>query len=171
MAILPVWLWTVALAGERSRAVRTVSTAIVGVALVSSAFLLASRREPPVSTVALERIERIVRPGDALVAGAHFFLPARLAADRGRLPIPVHAFPAEQATHPGWSAPVRLRPEDLARVKSVLDRTSPAGRVFFELPPSYSAALRSLLLRHGVLTEILRTGDMVVLAWSRPPRD
>lgn len=167
MAILPVWLWIVALAGERSRAVRIASTAMMGVALLSSAFLLASHREPPDSAVALERIERMARPGDALVAGAHFYLPARLAADRGRLPIPVHAFPAEQATHPGWSVPVRLRPEDVVAVQAALARSAPGSRVYLWLPPSYAGALHRLLVSHGVVREIVRTPEVVLLSWSR----
>jgi hypothetical protein len=167
MAILPVWLWTVALAGERSRAVRMVSLATVGVAILSCAFLLASPRERTGTALALAKIEQIVRPGDVLVAGAHFYLPARLAADRGRLPIPVHAFPLEQATHPGWSAPIRLRPEDVAAVEEVLERAAPGSRVYFGLPPSYAGALHRLLVSRGVVREIVRTPEVVLLSWSR----
>jgi hypothetical protein len=167
MAILPVWLWIVAAAGERSRTVRIASLATVGVAVLSSAFLLASHRERPGAAIVLERLERIARPGDVLVAGAHFYLPARLAADLGRLPIAVHAFPVEQAQHPGWSAPIALRPEDVAAVEKVLDRTAPGSRVYFGLPPSYAGALHRLLASRGVVEEIVRTPEVVVLSWSR----
>jgi hypothetical protein len=167
MAILPVWLWIVALAGERSRAVRIASLATIGVALLSSAFLLASHRERPTTAIVLERIEQIARPGDVLVAGAHFYLPARLAADLGRLRIPVHAFPAEQAAHPGWSAPIALRPEDVAAVEGVLERAATGSRVYFGLPPSYAAALHRLLVSRGVVEEIVRTPEVVLLSWSR----
>lgn len=170
MAILPVWLWIVALAGERSRAVRIASLATAVVATLSSAILLASHRELPASALVLERIERIARPGDALVAGAYFYLPARLHADRGRIRIPVLAFPIEQAAHPGWSASIPLRPEDVASVEDVLDRTPPTGHVFFQVPPSYAAALRGFLVTRGALREIVRTPEMVVLVWSRAPR-
>ena len=167
MAILPVWLWIVALAADRSRTVRIASLAMVGVALLSSAFLLASHRERPGTAIVLERIERIAGPGDVLVAGAHFYLPARLAADRGRLGIPVVAFPVDQAAHPGWSAPVRLRPEDIAAVEEVLARSAASSHVYFELPPSYAGALHRLLLSRGVVKEIVRTPEVVVLSWSR----
>lgn len=167
MAILPVWLWTVALAGERSRAVRIASTATMGVALLSSAFLLASHRERPAPALVLESIERIARPGDVLVAGAHFYLPALLDTDRGRLRIPVLPFPVDQAAHPGWSVPVRLRPEDVAAVEAVLARSAPGSRVYFELPPSYAGALHRLLVSRGVVKEIVRTPEVVLLSWSR----
>lgn len=168
MAILPVWLWIVALAGERSRAVRIASLATVGVALLSSVFLLASHRERPGTAIVLERIERIAGPGDVLVAGAHFYLPARLAADLGRLPIPVHAFPVAQAEHPGWSAPIAIRPEDAAAVERVLERAAPGSRVYFGLPPSYAGALHRLLVSRGVVREIVGTPEIVLLSWSRP---
>lgn len=167
MAILPVWLWIVALAGERSRAVRIASLATVGVAILSCAFLLAPHRERPASALVLENIERMARPGDALVAGAHFYLPARLDADRGRLRIPVLPFPVDQGAHPGWSVPVRLRPEDVAAVEAALARSAPGSRVYFELPPSYAGALHRLLVSRGVVREIVRTPEVVLLSWSR----
>jgi hypothetical protein len=170
MAILPIWLWIVALAGERSRAVRLAALAVILVSAVSSVILLATPRPPTAPTRALEHIEVVARPGDALVAGAHFYLPARLAADRGSLHVPVRAFPLEQAAHPGWSLSIRLRPEDIASVKELLDRSPASGRVFFQLPPSYAATLQGLLGAHGVVREIVRTPEMVVLGWSRVPR-
>jgi hypothetical protein len=167
LAILPVWLWTVALAGERSRAARIASLATIGVALLSSAFLLASHRERSGTAIVLERIEQIARPGDVLVAGAHFYLPARLEADRGRLTIPVHAFPVEQAAHPGWSAPIAIRPEDAAAVAGVLERAAPGSRVYFALPSSYAGALHRLLVSRGVVREIRATPEMVLVSWSK----
>ena len=167
MAILPVWLWVVALGGERSRALRGASAATVGIALLSSALLLASHRERPESAIVLEQIERIARPGDVLVAGAHFYLPARLDAERGRLRIEVLAFPVDQAAHPGWWAPVGLRPQDVAAVEEALARSAPGSHVYFELPPSYAGALHGLLASRGVVKEIVRTPEVVVLSWSR----
>lgn len=167
MAILPVWLWLIAFAGERSRAVRITSLATAAVALSSSILLFVSHRETLAPTIVLERIEQIARPGDRLVAGAHFYLPARLEADRGRLRIPVHAFPDEQAAHPGWSASIRLRPEDMAALEAVLADAAPGSRVFLELPPSYAGALHRLLASRGVVEEIVRAPEVVLLSWSR----
>jgi hypothetical protein len=167
MAILPVWIWMVSRAADKSRLARIASFAVTGVAAVSSVILLTVRREPSASSRALQFVERAARPGDVLIAGAHFYLPARLDADRGRLKIPVHAFPASQAEHPGWSGAIRMRPEELAAVADVLERAGPHDRVFFEMPPSYAAALDGMLRTRGVSKEIVSTAEIVVLVWSR----
>lgn len=169
MAVLPVWLWIVALAGERGRMIRIAAVATFAIAVISSTILIRERREPLAAHRALEHVERTARPGDVLVAGAYFYLPARLAADRGRLRVPVQAIPVEQSLHPGWSRSSRLRPEDFAAVDGVLDRAPPSARVFFQVPPSYAAALRERLRRRGVTREIVKTPEMVVLGWSRAP--
>jgi hypothetical protein len=166
MAILPVWLWMVARAAEESRAVRMVSLLVFTVAAASSAILLAAPREPPAATRALESIEQVARPGDVLFAGAHFYLPARLASDRGRLEIAVRAFPLEQAEHPGWTVPRRPGPEDLAAVDQALDHAGASGRVFFLVPPSYRMALAPVLARRGVMRRITETPEMLLAAWA-----
>jgi hypothetical protein len=167
MAILPVWIWMVARAGGRSRPARFASLGVFAVAAVSSAILLAARREPPESSRVLADIEQAARPGDALIAGAHFYLPARLDADRDRLRIPVYPFPLEQREHPGWSGSIRLRPEDVAVVAEILDRAGPNARVFLEMPPSYAAALDRVLRGRGISKEIMRNAEIVALVWSR----
>ncbi len=166
MAILPVWLWIVALAGDRTRTVRIVSLAMVFVAAVSSAILLAEPRGPLPVARALEHIEAAARPGDALVAGAHFYLPARLAADRGRLTIPVEAFPPDQASHPGWALPRWPRLEDLAGVDRVIEAAGATGRVFLLVPPSYRLALAPVIGRRGVTRRLVETEEMLLAVWS-----
>jgi hypothetical protein len=165
MAILPVWMWMVARAAEKSRAARVASLAAIAVALTSSAILLAVPREPPPAARALDFIERTARPGDVLFAGAHFYLPARLAADRGRLAIPVHAFPFEQAEHPGWSVPRWPSPTDLDAVYRALDRAGASGRVFFLIPPSYRKTLAPAAAR-GVMRRVLETREMLLAVWT-----
>jgi hypothetical protein len=167
MAILPVWLWVVARAAEESRAVRMASLLVLTVAAASSAILLVAPREPPAATRALDSIEQVERPGDVLFAGAHFYLPARLAADRGRLEIAVRAFPLEQAEHPGWTVPRRPGPEDLTAVDHALDHAGASGRVFFLVPPSYRIALAPVLARRGVMRRITETPEMLLAVWTR----
>jgi hypothetical protein len=166
MAILPVWLWMVSLAAERSRAIRIASLLLFAVAAASSAVLLAVPREPPAPTRALHSIEQVARPGDVLIAGAQFYLPGRLAADRGRLEIPVHAFPLEQAEHPGWTVPRWPGREDLAAVDRALDRAGASGRVFILVPPSYRMALAPVLARRGVTRRITETPEMLLAVWA-----
>jgi hypothetical protein len=166
MAVLPVFLWTIAAGGERSRALRLTAFAMAALAIVCSATLLSGSHPPSAPARAFERLATVERPGDAIVAGAHFYLPARLAADRGRLRSPVYAFPADQAAHPGWTAPVGLSPTDGALLDGILARAAPGSRVFFVLPESYAAALGRKLRARGVTTPIVRSPEMAILAWS-----
>jgi len=166
MAVLPVWLWTVALAGERSRFLRGATWSAVAIASLSTVLSVAAPRGPSAAAWTLEALERTGRQGDVLFAGASFYLPARLAADRGRLPMSVHAFPLEQAAHPGWTVPRRSRAEDEAAVERALARAGPTGRVFFQVPPSYRKELHPLLAARGVTRRIVETPEMVLLVWS-----
>jgi hypothetical protein len=111
-------------------------------------------------------LESIARPGDALFTGAHFYLPARLEADRGRLRMTLHAFPLEQASHPGWADPKRPRREDVAAVQRALDAADGGGRVFFQVPPPYVRVLAPILTRRGVVRRIAASPEMVILLWS-----
>jgi len=166
MAVLPVWLWTVALAGERSRFLRRATWSAVVIAAVSSALMLVAHRGPSVSARAVEALERTGRPGDVLFAGASFYLPARLASDRGRLPMTVHAFPLEQAAHPGWTVGRRAGAEDAAAVERALGRAGSSAQVFFEVPPSYRKELRPMLAPRGVTRRVVESPEMVLLVWS-----
>jgi hypothetical protein len=169
MAVLPVWMWAVALGGERSRWTRIGSLAVALVAAVSSVLLLAAPRYESAPDRALEHLERMVRPGDVLFASAHLYLPARLAADRGQLRIPAHAFPAEQALHPGWSVPRWPGPPDAAAVTRALAEAGPEGRVFFLVPRSYPVALRPLLAGGGGpgrTRRLAESPEMLLLVWT-----
>ncbi len=167
MTVLPVWLWMLAVAADRSRVVRVGAAAVALVAALSSALLVAEPRGQSLPARALAAVEAAARPGDVLFAGAHFFLPARLAADRGRLAATVHAFPLEQAAHPGWTVPTRPRAEDVRAVEETLDRAAPGTRVFFQVPPSYRVALSPLLAGRGATRRLAEDPEMLLLAWSR----
>lgn len=165
MAVLPIWLWTVALAADRSRLARIAAWGVAAVSLLATLLLLSAHRGPAVPRP-LDVLESIARPGDALVTGAHFYLPARLEADRGRLRMTLHAFPLEQASHPGWADPARPRREDVAAVQRVLDAADGGGRVFFQVPPPYVRVLAPILTRSGVVRQIAASPEMVILLWS-----
>jgi hypothetical protein len=100
------------------------------------------------------------------VAGAHFYLPARLAADRGRLTIPVEAFPPDQASHPGWAFPRWPGLEDLAGVDRAIEAAGATGRVFLLVPPSYRLALAPVIGRRGVTRRLVETQEMLLAVWS-----
>jgi hypothetical protein len=115
----------------------------------------------------LDALERMARPGDVLFTGAHFYLPARLDADRGKLGMTLHAFPLDQASHPGWAVAVRLPREDLAAVERELDRAALDGaRVYFQVPPSFVRVLGPILARRGVVRQLVDSPEMVLLVWS-----
>ena len=166
MAVLPVWLWTVALLADRSRLARAAAWGVAAVSLVASLLLLEVHRVPTLRPP-LDALERIARPGDVLFTGAHFYLPARLDADRGKLGMTLHAFPLEQASHPGWAVAVRLPREDLAAVERELDRAALDGaRVYFQVPPSFVRVLGPILARRGVVRQLADSPEMVLLVWS-----
>jgi hypothetical protein len=166
LAVLPVWLWTVALLAERSRLARAAAWGVAAVSLVASLLLLELHRAPTLRPP-LDALERMARPGDVLFTGAHFYLPARLDADRGKLGMTLHAFPLEQASHPGWAVPTRPRREDLLAVQRALDRAEAAGaRVYFQVPPSFVRVLGPILARRGVVRQLADSPEMVLLVWS-----
>jgi len=167
MAVLPVWIWAVALAAEKSRAARVGALAAALCGALATALLLTAPRDPALSTRVLEGLERTGRPGDALFAGGHLYLPARLAADRGRLAMTLHAFPLEQAAHPGWYVPRWPGPGDYGAVAAALDRARAGGRVFFLVPPSFRQAIGRALSGRGVTREVAATPELVLVVWSR----
>jgi len=168
MAVLPVWIWAIALGAEGSRFLRVTAAAALLLAAVSSVLLVSAPRTASLPAKALDALAQDARPGDVLFAGAHFYLPARLAADRGRLALPVQPFPLDQAAHPGWSVAARLRAEDFAAVARALRTAGPDDRVFFLVPPSYGGPLQSILGQDGVIREVVNSPpEMVLLVWSR----
>jgi hypothetical protein len=167
MAVLPVWLWAIALGAEESRFVRVTAIAALLAAAVSSALALSAPRTESLPAKALDALVEDARPDDVLFAGAHFYLPARLAADRGRLPLAVRAFPAEQAAHPGWSAGAVPSTKDLRAVETALERAGAGGRVFFQVPPSYGVAIEPLVAGRGITRRLGESPEMLFLVWSR----
>ena len=165
MAVLPIWLWTIARASDRSRLARIATGGVVAVSALATLLLLSEHRGPA-ELRPLEALEKIARPGDVLFTGAHFYLPARLEADRGRLRMALYAFPLEQASHPGWAIPTRPLREDVAAVQGTLEQADGNGRVFFQVPPSYVRVLAPILTRRGVVRQLAETPEMVILLWS-----
>ena len=167
VAVLPVWLWAIALGAERSRFLRATAIAAILVSAVSSVLLVSAPRTESLPKKALDALAQDARPDDVLFAGAHFYLPARLAADQGRLPLAVRAFPAEQAAHPGWSAGAVPSTEDLRAVETALERAGAGGRVFFQVPPSYGVAIVTRVAGRGVTRRLGESPEMLFLVWSR----
>ena len=168
MAVLPIWLWTVALAADRDGLARIASWGIVAISALATVLLLTAHRGRP-APGPLEALEKAARPGDTLFAGAHLYLPARLEADRGRLRMTLRAFPLEQASHPGWAVPTRPRREDTAAVERALDEAAAdGGRVFFLVPPSYVHVIGPIAAHRGAVRRIAESPEMEILLWTPP---
>ncbi len=172
MAVLPVFLWGVAKAAAESRAVRRAAgvTAIFGM-LATAGYLRAPHGESPAPAVAAS-LSRVARPGDLVIAAASFYLPARLASERGELQAAVRPMPEELGRHPGWFVPALPGPAEERALAEALDRMSPGGRLFVAIPPVYATpGLRRILEGAGGRTRaLLQTADALVILRTPEPR-
>ena len=170
MAVLPVWLWAMARAAPRRRAAAAAAGGAVALGLAAT--LVAAFGPHPLSTAsaAVERVTKIARAGDAVLAGPGFYLPAVLAADRGRLAARVASLPSADAAHPGWFVAWPLRSGDVADAEKTAATIGPGARLFLLLPPEYSRPeLMDPLARRGSLHELVRQTDGVLTVWT--PRE
>ncbi|HWZ86010.1 MAG TPA: hypothetical protein VN032_07415 [Thermoanaerobaculia bacterium] len=168
MAVLPVWMWAVARAAPHRRALAGAATLAAALGLGTTAFVAAAPhpRSTPASAVA--SLARLARPGDTVLAGPGFYLPALLAADRGLLAARVVPLPAGDAPHPGWFVAWPLTQEDVRGAVRAADETPAASRLFLLLPPAYSRpALMGPLGERGALKELVRQPDGVLTVWTR----
>jgi hypothetical protein len=150
LAILPVWLWIAARAGETSRAARLAAVAVAAIGVASSLLILAAPRSQRPFADVPDRLLASARPGDVAVGSANFYLPLRLERDRGRLAADLKAFPADLEAHPGWfvaRAPAEADYRELAaRVSAAGDGES----VFLLLdPPYWNRRLQEMMSARG----------------------
>src|SRR5262249_3079123 len=117
------------------------------------------------------QVGRLARPGDVVLAGPGFYLPALLAADRGLLTARIVSLPSGDASHPGWFVAWPLSPGDVGDAERSAAAIGSGGRLFLLLPNDYSRpALMDPLAAHGTLREIVRQPDGVLTVWSGPLR-
>src|SRR5262245_43267952 len=145
LVILPVWYWALALAASENRAVRGMVLGAIACALAASGWILFARRDVPEPSQAVTFIESIAQKEDLVIAGAAFYLPARLAHDRGELTAPVLALPEEIGRHPGWFLPESPKESDYQAIEADLARLSPGRRAFVLLHPVFRTARPSAL--------------------------
>ena len=152
LAVLPIWLWLVARAGERSRTARQAAVAVIAIGIISNVLILGSPRAARPFAEVPARLEASARAGDLVVATSNFYLPARLAHDRGRLAGELRAFPADLADHPGWFRGELPSPGDYQHFAEELSRVGTGRNVFLLLdPPYWTPRLREILLSRGPL--------------------
>jgi hypothetical protein len=169
LAILPVWVWTLARAVPPARRLRAAAWACAFLGAVALATSLPTARYEPSGPRVAEALSGLARPSDLVVAGAAFYLPARLARDRRALAAPLQGFPQEVERHPGWF-PLRAPPEEAyGQLEAALASRTPASRVWIAVHPLFATSrMRQVLGKRGTLKEALRGNDVLVMVWTAP---
>jgi len=169
LAVLPVWLWTVARAIPISPRLRAAAGACALVAAGALAAALPAKRFEPAGPRVAAALTGLARPSDFVIAGAAFYLPARLARDRGALPAPLQGFPREVENHPGWF-PLRAPSEEsYTELETALASRPSGSRVWIAVHPLFATRrMGEVLGRRGTLKEGLRGSDALVMIWTAP---
>jgi hypothetical protein len=162
MAVLPIWLWAVSRASRTSRIVRGSAVAAAVVAAVSSLFLLTAPKVASSATRLVPTVARAAGEGSTVYAAGAFYLPLRLAEERGALRARIKAIPASLEEHPGWFATAPLSATEIADLqKTLLDDSS--RHVLLLLPRLLvSRDLVAALERRGPLHVSLPDPDAVL---------
>ncbi len=172
MAALAVWIWALARAAPRRRALGAAAALAAAFGLGATLLVAAGPHPRSTTSSAAESLARLARTGDVVVAGPGFYLPFRLEADRGRLAARVASLPEGDAAHPGWFVAWPLSPEDVRHTLRVAEELPSGARLFLLLPPVYNVpALMTPLGERGVLRELVRQNDGVLTVWEAPAKD
>ena len=167
MAVLPVWIWACARASGERRIARAAAAGASALGILATLLVATSPHPIDTAGVALRRLYTLTRPGDALIAGPGFYLAARLAVESGELPVRVDALPAGDARHPGWFVAAPPGPAEEAEVARAMEGLPPDARLFLLLPPSHATpGIMATLSSRGVVRELVRQADAVLLVWS-----
>lgn len=170
MAALAVWMWAVARAAPGRRFVQATAATAAVLGLASTLWIVAGPHPRSTASSAVDALSRLARPGDVVLAGPGFYLPALLSADRGRLPARITALPAGDGPHPGWFIARPLTDADVRDALRLAEALPAGTRLFLLLPPAYSArALMDPLGERGVLRELARQNDGVLTVWTESP--
>jgi hypothetical protein len=168
MVVLPIWIWVVARAADRSRVLRAIAGAAAGIGAIACILIGAGPRPSQSAETALPALEAAARPGDLVVATVSFYLPARLARDRGRLAGELHAFPADQEDHPGWFLPKSPSDADYRRLGEDIARAGAASSVLLLLDRLYwNPRIGRMLEERGSVRPVAASPDWVLVASVR----
>lgn len=169
MAVVPIWIWVVARGGDRSRALRLSAGAAAGIGAIACLLISTAPRPSRPAEAALPALEAAARPGDLVVATVSFYLPARLARDRGHLAGELHAFPTDLEDHPGWLLPKAPSDADYGRLGRDIARASPASSVLLLFDrPYWDRRVHQMLVERGPVRPVAASPDWVLIA--APPR-
>ena len=163
MAVLPVWIWGAAQACRTSRAARVGTAAAAFLGLATGVVLGFSPRATETRDV-VAVLSGGARRHDVIVAGAGFYLPLRLEADRGKLAADVRSLPEDAAAHPGWFVPALPGDREADALARTVAALPSGGRLFLVVPPVYASRELVAVLETAVST---RGGRVRELARSR----
>ncbi len=169
MAVLPVWFWAIARASEQSRLARwgVATASLLGAA--SSLFLFTAPRTAPPAARIVSALTGISRKTDLVVAGGDFYLPARLASDRGELRSTVTALPRSLADHPGWFGSEAPASADYTALRRAVAHAQSGQRIFLLIPSWLRTPLLAATLRErGSLREISFSPGISLIVWTLP---
>lgn len=171
MAVLPVWMWAVARAAARNRGIGYAAALASALGLGTTLFVAAGPHPRSTPSSAVASVGRLSTPGDAVLAGPGFYLPALLAADRGRLSARIVALPDGDAVHPGWFVAAPPGAAEEASIARAMDGVPANARLFLVLPPSHDTpGIMRVLSSRGTVRELVRQPDGVLLVWTPGPR-
>jgi hypothetical protein len=169
-AVLPVWIWGLASAARGRRALRWACAAAAALGLAATASVALRRGLPTAPAAVIESLERVATRDDVVLAAASFYLPARLASERGELAASVRPLPPELADHPGWFLPAVPGPAEDALLADTLAALPRGGRLFLVVPPPYqTAAFDRALGVSGQTRALVRSRDAFVTLWTPGP--
>jgi hypothetical protein len=173
MAVLPVWIWLAARGAAHDRVVRAAATAAGALGLFAFAVAAPGMTGRPAASPvrAAEMLETSAEPADVVIAGTTFYLPLRLAHDRGTLRARLTAFPASLESHPGWFLAEAPAPDAYRGVAAELARVPAGGRVWLALHPLFlTPEMGRILESKGAVRLAAKAPDAVILLWTAPPR-
>jgi hypothetical protein len=168
IAILPIWLWSVSRAATAGRLARWITGASVAAGAVAALLLLTAPRSVPSSSRAVDLVRQLATREDRVIATAAFYLPARLAYDRGTLTAPVTPIPRELESHPGWFAQAPLLQEDVQALDEALTTPSGSRRAYLLLHPFfYTPQMAQRLAGRGRGEVLFQRSDALVIVWTK----
>lgn len=164
MAVLPVWFLAVAKSSAASLWKRAAVGAAAGVGLLSCLLILRTQAglfspwDPATAALA-----RVTAHGDLAIAAGPFYLPARLAAERGRVAARVEAFPPDLAEHPGWISPGAAFRDDGRLRRAAAACTAGCRLYFLGYAPHRTGEVDTILTAAGTPRVVWRHGEVVII--------
>lgn len=169
LTVLPVWFWGISRCALESRAMRRACAAVVALGLLATFAVALHSHAPSAPAAVTESLARVAGTDDLVIASTAFYLPARLAHERGELAASIQAMPASLGAHPGWFVPSLPGREEENLLAAAMESLPPGRHLFVVVPPEYATAgLARVLARGGGRSrQLMRSREALVTLWTR----